>query len=390
MAGSTEQDDSPPGAAPPALALVEKQRFVLPTYTTVRGQTIKQVQVGWESYGRLNQAKDNAILVTHYFSANSHAAGRYTAEDPVPGYWDSIIGPGKPLDTDRYFVISADSLVNLNAKDPNTITTGPASIDPDTGRPYGMRFPIVTIRDFVNVQKALLDSLGISSLYAVAGPSMGALQALEWASAYPDRVKRVIAVIGGAEVNSFLIGWLHAWASPIRVDPNWNNGDYYGGPEPVQGLIASLKLVTLHANQWMWTDTNFGRAWAEDGLDPGLAMAHQFAVEAWLERMATTRAALCDANHLLYLAKSNQLFMAGHGPTLEAGLAAIRAPSLLIASANDLVFPPARHLRRLRDQLAGLGRDVAYSEAITSDLGHLDGVANIAKAAADITRFLAQ
>ena len=187
-----------------------------------------------------------------------------------------------------------------------------------------MRFPIVTIRDFVNVQKALLDSLGISSLYAVAGPSMGALQALEWASAYPDRVKRVIAVIGGAEVNSFLIGWLHAWASPIRVDPNWNNGDYYGGPEPVQGLIESLKLVTLHANQWMWTDTNFGRAWAEDGLDPGLAMAHQFAVEAWLERMATTRAALCDANHLLYLAKSNQLFMAGHGPTLEAGLAAIR------------------------------------------------------------------
>ena len=122
---------------------------------------IPQVRVGWESYGTLNEAKDNAILVTHFFSANSHAAGRYHADDPDPGYWDAIIGPGKPLDTDRYFVLSSDTLVNLNAKDPNMVTTGPASIDPGTGRPYGMSFPVVTIRDFVNVQKALLDSLGI-------------------------------------------------------------------------------------------------------------------------------------------------------------------------------------------------------------------------------------
>ena len=150
------------------------------------GKTIKDVKVGWEAYGKLNEKKDNVILVAHFYSSNSHAAGRYKAEDADPGYWDSIIGPGKPIDTDRFYVISVDSLVNMNSKDGITITTGPSSIDPDTGKPYGMRFPVVTIRDFVRVQKALLDSLGIRKLYAAVGTSMGGLQSFEWAAAHPD------------------------------------------------------------------------------------------------------------------------------------------------------------------------------------------------------------
>jgi homoserine O-acetyltransferase len=388
MTAPAWHDDADPLPASRSDGLVDKRSFELPAYTTVHGQTIKQLRVGWESYGTLNQAKDNAILVTHFFSANSHAAGRYAPDDALPGYWDAIIGPGKPLDTDRYFVVSSDTLVNLNAKDPNTITTGPASIDPDTGRPYGMSFPIVTIRDFVNVQKALLDSLGIPSLHAVMGASMGALQALEWGSAYPDKVKRVIAVIGGAEENAFLIGWLNGWAASIKLDPNWNSGDYYGGPEPTKGLTEALKIVTLQACQWMWADATFGRAWADEGKDPGVAMGHQFAVEAWLDRTAAARAAMSDANHLLYLVKANQLFMIGHGRSVEEGLAAIQAPLLLIASADDLVFPPRRHMRRLKDQLAAMGKMVAYSELITTDLGHLDGIAYIAKAGDDIARFL--
>jgi homoserine O-acetyltransferase/O-succinyltransferase len=160
--------------------LVEKKTFTLPSYTTVVGNTtLKDVKIGWESYGTLNADKSNAILITHYFSGTSHAAGRYKADDPAPGYWDAIIGPGKPLDTDKYFILASDTLVNLNAKDPNVVTTGPASIEPGTNRPYGPRFPIVTIRDFVNVQKALVESLGITRLAAVAGASMGALQAYE-------------------------------------------------------------------------------------------------------------------------------------------------------------------------------------------------------------------
>ena len=375
--------------ASPHDIVVEKKVFELPSYTTTGGATIRNLRIGWESYGTLNQAKDNAILVTHFFSGTSHAAGKYKPDDPMPGYWDAIIGPGKPLDTDKYFILSSDTLVNLNAKDPMVTTTGPASINPETGKPYGLSFPVVTIRDFVNVQKALLDSLGIGSVQAVMGASMGALQAFEWSAAYPDKVKRLIAVIGGVEENAYLIGWLHLWAAPIRLDPNWNNGDYYGRAEPTRGLTEALKLVTLHAHQWPWVDRTFDRRWAEDGKDPHSAMDNQFAVEAWLDKTAAARAAVCDANHFLYLVKANQLFMTGHGSSLEDGLTAITAPLLLIASAEDLVFPPPRHMRALKDRLAAMGKDVEYTEAITTDLGHLDGIAYIAKSGDQIAEFLA-
>jgi homoserine O-acetyltransferase/O-succinyltransferase len=155
---------------------VEKKTFAMPSYTTVGGQAIKNVRVGYETYGTLNGVRDNVILICHFYSGNSHAAGKYKASDVAPGYWDAIIGAGKPIDTDKFFVVSSDTLANLNVKDPNTITTGPASVNPDTGKPYAMSFPIVTIRDFVNVQKALLDSLGIKTLHAVMGASMGALR----------------------------------------------------------------------------------------------------------------------------------------------------------------------------------------------------------------------
>src|SRR5881409_3042450 len=175
---------------------VEKKTFAMPQYQTVGGRAIKNVRVGYETYGTLNAARDNVVLFCHFFSGTSHAAGKYKPSDAAPGYWDAIIGSGKPVDTDRYFVISSDTLVNLSPKDPNVVTTGPASIDPDTGKPYGMTFPIVTIRDFVNVQKALLDSLGIRKLHAVMGASMGALQT----AAYPDMVERIVPVIGTAEL----------------------------------------------------------------------------------------------------------------------------------------------------------------------------------------------
>ena len=176
--------------------LVEKQSFTIPEFSTQGGAVVRDMTLGWEAYGSLNEAKDNVILITHYFSGNSHAAGRYAADDKAPGYWDSIIGSGKPIDTDKYYVISMDTPVNLGAHLPTVITTGPASINPETGKPYGMDFPILSIRDFVETQKALLDSLGIEKLHAVMGASMGSLQAYEWGAAYPDRVERVIPVIG--------------------------------------------------------------------------------------------------------------------------------------------------------------------------------------------------
>ena len=174
--------------------IVAKKTFELPEFRTLSGRTIKRVRIGWESYGELNAEKSNAILVCHYFTGTSHAAGRYAESDPLPGYWDAIVGPGKAIDTDRYFVFSSDTLVNINAFDPHVVTTGPASISPATGKPYGLDFPLVTIGDFVRVQKALVDSLGIRKLRAVIGPSMGGLQTYEWAASYPDMMERIMPV----------------------------------------------------------------------------------------------------------------------------------------------------------------------------------------------------
>src|SRR5712692_5156309 len=205
-------------AAQTADLIVAKKTFELPGYTTAGGQTIKSVKIGWEAAGTLNADKSNAVLITHFFSGTGHAFGKYAASDAVPGYWDAIIGPGKAIDTDKYYVLSSDTLVNLNVKAGNVVTTGPASINPDTGKPYGMAFPVVSIKDFVRVQKALIENLGIKKLAAVVGASMGALQAYEWAASHPDMVERIIAVIGTPGADPYLIGWLDLWAEPIRLD----------------------------------------------------------------------------------------------------------------------------------------------------------------------------
>ncbi|BBK36993.1 homoserine O-acetyltransferase [Allostella sp. ATCC 35155] len=368
--------------------IVEKKTFSMPSYTTRGGKTIKDVKVGWESYGKLNDARDNVILVTHFFSGNSHAAGKYAAGDAAPGYWDAIIGAGKPIDTDRFFVISSDTLVNLSPRHPQTVTTGPATIDPDTGKPYGMRFPVVTIRDFVEVQKALLESLGIRKLHAVVGASMGALQAFEWAAAHPAMVERIVPVIGGAEADAFLIGWLDVWASPIRLDPNWKGGDYYGGPEPVDGLAHALKIVTLHARAAGWADRAFGRKWADPARDPAAAMENRFAIEDTLDKAALARAKTSDANHFLYLVKANQLFSAGHAASLAEGLKAVKAKTLLIPAASDLLLPP--RMSAAAGAILKANGTPVETVTITGEGGHLDGVLAIAQAGPAIRAFLAR
>jgi len=367
--------------------VVAKKTFALQSYTTVGGKTIKDVKVGWESYGTLNADKSNAILITHYFSATSHAAGKYRPEDKAAGYWDAIIGPGKPLDTDKYFILSSDTLVNLNAKDPDVVTTGPATIDPATGRPYGLSFPIVTIRDFVNVQKALVESLGIRKLHAVMGASMGALQAYEWASSHPGMVGKVIPVIGAGEADGWIIAWLDMWAAPIRLDPNWNNGDYYGKVEPVAGLSTALAMVTLHAQHWAWTNSSaFGRNWATEDKDPASCLVDcKYAIEAALAGAGKARAATSDANHFLYLVKANQLFVAGGG-NLAEGLKAIDAPVLLITSDDDLIFPT--DAVNQTERLIKVDGTPLEHVKIKGGRGHLDGVFAIGQAGSKIAEFL--
>lgn len=377
--------------AAPAFALdeiVEKKSFTLTDFRTLGGETIPEMTLGYETYGTLNEAGDNAILITHFFSGNSHAAGKYAEDDAAPGYWDAIIGPGKPIDTDRYFVVSADTPVNLAAKSPTVITTGPATVNPATGEPWGMDFPILTIGDFVETQHGLMQQLGIERWHAVMGPSMGGLQAYDWAARHPDKLTRVIPVIASGWADADLIAWLDIWGAPVRLDPNWNGGDYYGGTAPDAGLAQALKIVTLHANSAEWTNGTFGRDWAEEGADPAAAMENEFAVVKTLNDGGAARAATSDANHLLYLIRANQLFVAGGagGESVYDGLKAIDVPVMLIHTDEDLVFPG----NAVRETAAIIRSDGTPVEVVELEgtRGHLDGVVNIAQAGEQIRAFL--
>ena len=363
--------------------LVEKKTFTLPSYTTVAGKTIKNVRVGYETYGTLNAAGDNAIFVAHFFTGNSHAAGKYKATDAAPGYWDPIIGSGRPIDTDRYFVISADTLANLNTKDPNTVTTGPASIDPDTGKPYGMSFPVVAMRDFVRVHKALVDSLGVKKLQAVAGPSGGAIQAMEWGALYPEMVERIVHVVGpGFDIGPFVIELLDVWALPIRLDPKWNRGDYYGKDEPVDGVGQALKIVTITARAPGWADKTFGYKWADAAKNPADAMGNAFAIEDTLEKTGLARGKTTDGNSMIYTAKANQIYNLGDD------VKRMKAKILFVPAASDIIFPPEMS-RRAAERYRAQG-GVAEVVVIEGDGGHLEGVLNVAKQGDAIRAFLAR
>lgn len=354
--------------------IVEKKTFELPSYTTAGGATIKNVKVGWEAAGTLNADKSNAILITHFFSGTSHAFGKYAPSDGAPGYWNAIIGPGKAIDTDKYYVLSSDTLVNLNVNAPNVVTTGPASINPDTGKRYGMTFPIVTMRDFVNVQKALVESLGIRKLKAVVGASMGALQAYEWAASYPDMVDRMVAVIGKPSADPFLIAWLDIWAQPIKLDPKWNGGDYYDKEPPLAGLAAALKVVTLQANHTDWAVKTFGIAPADDAKDPAKAFDNKFKIETWLDNAAAARAKVSDANHFLYLVKANQL--------ANVDPAKIKVPTLMLYTPTDLVFY-APLVEEDAKKIQGV-----TTGTIAGPNGHLNGVLGMVPSGEQISKFL--
>ena len=346
-------------------------------------ETIAKVRVGWEAYGKLNADKSNVILITHFFSGSSHAAGKYQSTDALPGYWDSIIGPGKAIDTDKFYVISSDTLVNANAYDSHVITTGPATLNPATGQPYGLSFPVVTIADFVEVQKALLDSLGIKKLHAVIGPSMGSFQAIEWAVRYPEQVERLLPVIGSAYMDTYSAIKLQRWAYPILQDPAWHNGDYYEKGQPIQGLATALAYITqdaLHPN-------GFNPRYPAISSDTALHQSISALPQAWQQLMtqARQRAEKQDANHILYLVRASQLWRAGMGDNWQQALSRVKAKTLFLPASGDLLLPPALSQHSAAAMTAG-GNTPHYAE-IPGIWGHLDGVVGISAVAEQIAEF---
>ena len=361
------------------LPLIEKKSYRIPELKLENGAVLKNIHLGYESYGKLNEAGDNAILIPHYYSGTSHAAGRYAPDDLEPGYWDKLIGPGKAIDTDKYFVFAGDSLCNLQAKSPNVITTGPRSINPETGKRYGLSFPVVSIGDMVQTQKALCDQLGVKKLHAVVGPSMGSITALQWSAMYPDFVDRVIAVIpGGLEAPPYLIMTLNSWCAPIYQDPKFNDGNYTDDNEPAEGLKQALKNVTLTGVHYGWAQRLFGRR--ENGASPTLSLKNHHAIEDALEATATERMKMADANSFLYIARAVQSYSITHLKNR------IKARCLFLPAKSDLLLFPD-YAKQGAEELRTEGVEVQLFE-LDGDGGHLDGIYEISQAAGTIRRFL--
>ena len=344
--------------------------------------------VGYETYGTLNPSRDNAILICHPFSATSHAAGRYSESDAQPGWWDGLIGPGKAFDTDHYFVICADNLCNLQVHNPLVITTGPASINPETGRPYGPDFPQVSLRDSVRLHQLLVQSLGIERLACVAGPGTGAFMALEWAVTFPDMVEKVVAVAGSHQAPAvFALSVCQAGIDAIMDDPAYQGGHYEEGKGPVAGLTrASLLLNTLSRSD-AWLQLMWERKTAHASAHPRCDRDGRFAFQAEMARLAEADALAYDANHFLYTARAALLHDIGYGNRgLEVAAQKIRASLLLMPVASDLLCPP-EHAQALADMVTAHG-GTAETVTVDSAAGHLAAVEEYSRLTEPINRFL--
>jgi homoserine O-acetyltransferase len=324
------------------------------------GRRLESVTVAYECYGRLTAARDNAILVCHALSGGAHAAGWH--EGAVkPGWWDVMIGPGKAFDTDRYFVISSNVLGSCYG------TTGPASVDPASGRPYGSRFPVVTIGDMVTVQRALVEGLGIPRLRAVAGGSMGGMQALQWAVQYPDAVQSVVAIATSPRHSPQQIAFNEIARRAVMGDPHWRGGDYYGGERPRAGLAIARMLghVTYLSDRGM--EQKFGRRLRAEGLQYGFDT--EFEVERYLQHQSQAFVDRFDANSLLYLTRAIDYFdLVPAGGTLTDAFRSSEAEFLFLTFSSDWLYPP-HHLEAAADAGRSAGRRVVYRE-IPTDYGH--------------------
>jgi homoserine O-acetyltransferase/O-succinyltransferase len=320
------------------------------------GAALAPVRICYETFGRLSPARDNAILVCHALTGDGHVAGVYGNGDRRPGWWETAVGPGKALDTERYFVICSNVIGGCQG------TTGPSDLNPETGRPYGLEFPLVTPRDMVRAQALLLNHLGIDQLLTVIGGSLGAMQAMEWAVTFPDRVRTIIPVAGSGRFHPQGIAWNEVQRQAILNDPHFNGGQYYSGPPPARGLAAArmLGMITYRSDESMWSQ--FGREIRpEEGmydaegkllptrraaprppegadLQRGMGIAYQ--IESYLHYQGEALVRRFDANSYLYLSRAMDLHDIGRGHgNYEEAHRRIRARVLAIGIRSDLLFP---------------------------------------------------
>ncbi|MDJ0855696.1 MAG: homoserine O-acetyltransferase [Desulfobacterales bacterium] len=326
------------------------------------GRTLGPVELVYETYGEPNAARSNAILICHALSGDAHAAGIHDPHDTRVGWWDSMIGPGKAFDTERYWVICANVIGGCKG------STGPGSTNPDTGQPFGSDFPLITMGDMVTAQKHLVDHLGIERLFCVAGGSMGGFQALEWSLRYPERVHTVICIAAGAHLSTQGIAFNAVGRHAITSDPDWQGGHYYGTPGPVRGLASARMVAHITYLSEISLNHKFGRRLqSADRLSYDIR--NEFAVESYLNHQGTRFTERFDANSYIYITKAMDYFDIArtYGP-LKTALASVAARYLVISYTSDWLFPTAQSKDIVRALIAN-DRDVSFVD-IDSPHGH--------------------
>lgn len=324
------------------------------------GSELRNVEVAYETYGTLNSTKDNAILLLHALTGDAHAAG-YHEGDKKPGWWNDMVGSGKAFDTDKYFIICSNMLGGCKG------TTGPSSINPETGKEYGLSFPVITIEDVVKVQKKLIDFLGVKKLI-VAGGSMGGMQALEWALDYEDIITHVIFIASTPRLSAQGIAFNAVGRNAILSDPNFNNGDYYDKERPEKGLAIARMVghITYLSEEAM--HNKFARRF-QDKDSPNFDFGIDFEVESYLAHQGQTFVDRFDANSYLYITKAVDYFdISQKYGSLENAFKNTKSKYLIISFSSDWLFPSSQS-KELVNALVRNKKDVSYCE-IQSPCGH--------------------
>ncbi len=351
-----------------SVGLVEKKFFTFAEppdqFTLASGARLGPVTVAYETSGTLAPERDNAILICHALSGDSHVAGYYNRDDKKPGWWEIMVGPGKAIDTDQYFVVCSNILGSCMG------STGPSSTNPASGRPYGLDFPVVTIGDMVRVQKALLDHLGIPKLLAVIGGSIGGMQVLEWTVRYPEMVRGALPLATTTRHSALAIAFNEVARQAIMADPNWQNGAYDEDTKPATGLAVARMIghVTYLSDEAM--RRKFGRR-LQDKSDFSFNFDADFQVESYLRYQGRKFVDRFDANSFLYITKAADYFdmktQHGGGSLAEA-FARASAKFLVVSFTSDWLYPTYQS-RDIVKALKKNGLDVSFCE-IAAECGH--------------------
>ncbi|WP_123806970.1 homoserine O-acetyltransferase MetX [Sedimentisphaera salicampi] len=326
------------------------------------GGVLKEVEVAYETYGELNQDRSNAVYICHALTGDAHVAGYSTSEDSKPGWWDDMIGPGKYIDTDKYFVICSNFLGGCSG------TTGPSSINPDTGLKYGLDFPLFTIKDMARVHKMFVDKLGIEKLLCVIGGSMGGMHAMRIAIDYPEKVKCVVLIATTSHLGAQAIAFDAVGRNAILADKQFNSGQYPEdkGPDRGLGIARMIGHITYLSEEGM--RRKFGRA-LRNSDDYSYDFDPEFSVETYLDHQGRRFVERFDANSYLYITRAMDYFdLEKEFGSLEKAFASVKARFFVVSYSSDWLFPP-KHSQELVDALVSNEKDVSYAN-INSHHGH--------------------